>query len=113
LYARSGTWWVQPLADRPFTALRADSTFENTTHLGSEYAALLVEPDYRPQPRVDALPAPGGGVVAVAVDRAGGQRHEAGGSEVRQEERPARRRRGHRQDHPRELVEPMKQGGEA
>jgi hypothetical protein len=57
---------VQPLADQPFTALRPDSTFESTTHLGSEYAALLVEPGYRPPSRADVLPAPGAGVVALA-----------------------------------------------
>src|SRR5438874_413165 len=26
LFARSGVWWVQPLADRPFTAIQPDST---------------------------------------------------------------------------------------
>jgi hypothetical protein len=66
LYARSGPWWVQPLADQPFTEIRADASFENTTHLGTEYAALLVEPGYRPPHRSDELPALGGGVVAVA-----------------------------------------------
>jgi hypothetical protein len=44
LFARAGPWWVQPLADQPFTAIRRDSTWESTTHLGTEYAALLVEP---------------------------------------------------------------------
>lgn len=66
LYARSGPWWVQPLAEQPFTAIRADSTFENTTHLGTEYAALLVEPGYKPPNRSDELPAVAGGVVAMA-----------------------------------------------
>jgi hypothetical protein len=67
LYARSGPWWVQPLQDQPFTEVRADGTFENTTHLGAEYAALLVEPGYRPPPRVDQLPEAGAGVAAVVV----------------------------------------------
>jgi hypothetical protein len=66
LYARSGPWWVQPLAAQPFTALDADSNFDNTTHLGTEYAALLVEPGYKPPSRTDELPALGGGVVALA-----------------------------------------------
>ena len=69
IYARSGPWWVQPLADQPFTAIRSDSTFENTTHLGTEYAALLVEPDYRPSNRTDELPAVGNGVVAIAIQK--------------------------------------------
>jgi hypothetical protein len=66
LYARSGPWWVQPLADQPFTAIRSDLSFETTTHLGTEYAALLVEPEYRPPSRTDELPGVGGGVLAVA-----------------------------------------------
>jgi hypothetical protein len=67
LYARSGPWWVQPLADHPFTAIRSDSSFESTTHLGTEYAALLVEPGYRPPSRTDELPTLAGGVVATAT----------------------------------------------
>ena len=67
VYARSGPWWVQPLADQPFTELHADSSFESTTHLGTEYAALLVEPGYRPPHRTDQLPALEGGVVAIAT----------------------------------------------
>jgi signal transduction histidine kinase len=68
LYARSGVWYVQPYADQPFTSIRADSTWTNSTHLGTEYAALLVEPGYSPPTVTERLPAPGGGgVVAVAV----------------------------------------------
>ena len=66
LFARAGPWWVQPLADQPFTAIRRDSTWENTTHLGTEYAALLVEPGYRPPARTDELPGIDERVVAVA-----------------------------------------------
>ena len=66
LYARSGPWWVQPLADQPFTVIRSDLSFESSTHLGLEYAALLVDPGYRPPSRTDELPSVGGGVVAVA-----------------------------------------------
>jgi hypothetical protein len=66
LYARAGPWWVQPLADKPFTAIRSDLSFETTTHLGTEYAALLVETGYRPPSRTDELPSVGGGVLAVA-----------------------------------------------
>jgi hypothetical protein len=67
LYARAGAWYVQPLYEQPFTEIRPDSTWRNTTHLGTEYAALLVEPDYVPSPITDALPNPGGAVVAVAT----------------------------------------------
>jgi signal transduction histidine kinase len=66
LFARSGAWYVQPLADEPFTQIQADSNWRSTTHLGTEYAALLVEPGYQPPPVTDALPGEGGGVIAVA-----------------------------------------------
>lgn len=67
LYARSGAWYVQPFADQQFTKIQPDSTWSNSTHLGTEYAALLVEPEYRPPAKTDVLPGPGGGVVAVAM----------------------------------------------
>lgn len=41
LFARGGPWWVQPLADQPFTTIQPDSTWRNSTHLGTEYAAAL------------------------------------------------------------------------
>jgi hypothetical protein len=66
LFAHAGAWWVQPFRSRPFTHIQADSTWKSEIHLGAEYAALLVEPDYHPPVTVDALPAIGGGVVAVA-----------------------------------------------
>ncbi|MCM3870548.1 MAG: hypothetical protein ND895_07645 [Pyrinomonadaceae bacterium] len=65
LFARSGKWWVQPVADQPFTTIQPDSKWTNSTHLGTEYAALLVEPGYRPAPTIDVLPTEGGDVVAV------------------------------------------------
>jgi hypothetical protein len=65
LYAKTGAWWVQPLSNEPFTKILPDSTWINSTHLGSEYAALLVAPGYRPPPMMDALPGPGGDVAAV------------------------------------------------
>ena len=42
LFARSGMWWVQPLAADPFTKIQPDSRWRSTTHPGSAYAALLV-----------------------------------------------------------------------
>ncbi len=65
LFARSGAWWVQPLETQPFTTIQSDSNWTNSTHLGTEYAALLVEPGYRPPARIDALPSEGGAIVAV------------------------------------------------
>src|SRR4051812_16299219 len=28
LYAKSGVWWVQPFADRPFTPIQSDSNWQ-------------------------------------------------------------------------------------
>lgn len=66
LYARAGAWWLQPLPNAPFTTIQ-DSKWVNSTHLGTEYAALLVEPGYRPRATLDELPSPGGAVAAVAT----------------------------------------------
>jgi hypothetical protein len=67
LYARAGAWWVQPFSYQPFTEIGADSTWKSSTHLGTEYAALLVEKGYRPSATMSALPATGGQVVAAAT----------------------------------------------
>jgi hypothetical protein len=71
LFARSGTWWVQPFATQPFTLVQRDATFRALTHIGTEYAALLVEPDYVPPATSDALPGVGKSVASVAA--VGGQ----------------------------------------
>jgi hypothetical protein len=71
LYAQSGQWWVQPLADKPFTEIQGDSTWKNWTHPGYAYAALLVDSRFRPQPTLAALPDTGGAVMAVATVRGG------------------------------------------
>jgi len=44
IYAHSGPWWVQPWPDQALIPVQADSTGSSPTHLGFEYAALLVEP---------------------------------------------------------------------
>jgi len=65
LFAKAGVWWVQPTRDEPFTSIQPDSTWTNSTHMGTEYAALLVEQGYRPPATVEVLPPEGGDVVAV------------------------------------------------
>ena len=67
LYAKTGKWWVQPLVDQPITDLRPNFTWTNATHLGTEYAALLVKDGFRPQSVLDSLPQTGGNILAVAV----------------------------------------------
>jgi len=67
LYARAGIWWVQPLVTQPYTTIHRDRTFRCATHLGTEYAALLVRPSFVPPSRTAVLPEVGGGVLARAV----------------------------------------------
>jgi hypothetical protein len=68
LYAKSEEiWWIQPFTEKPFTKLESDSKWKNQTHLGTEYAALLVDASYRPPQTTETLPAVGAGVSAEAV----------------------------------------------
>jgi hypothetical protein len=69
VYARSGAWWIQPRIETPFIPIRTDSTWSTETHLGYEYAALLVGPDYRPQPTMDVVPSIGGAIVLTAITK--------------------------------------------
>ena len=73
LYARSGDWYVQPFTDQQFTKIQSDSTWRNSTHMGTEYAAMLVEPDYDPPARTGVLPARDGAVAAVATVKGAGR----------------------------------------
>ena len=67
LYAKMGKWWVQPIVDQPLTALRPNFQWTNATHLGSDYAALLVREGYKPQASLDSLPQPNADVLAVTA----------------------------------------------
>jgi hypothetical protein len=55
--------------DAPFTRILRNSNWRNATHLGTDYAALLVDPAYRPPANVQSLPPVGGPVAAVAVTK--------------------------------------------
>jgi len=72
LYAKSGVWWVQPVAEKPFTAIQANSTWRSTTHPGTEFAALLVDPGFAPPLTTQNLPAKGGAVAAVVIVKGAG-----------------------------------------
>src|ERR1700730_13766036 len=45
VYARSGPWWVQPWPAAPFIPIQSDSSWSTETHMGFEYAALLLKRD--------------------------------------------------------------------
>ncbi len=72
VYAKSGPWWVQPWPDQPYTAIHSDSTWSLSTHLGFEYAALLVAPGYQPPATMDVAPTPGPGILAVSIAKGQG-----------------------------------------
>jgi hypothetical protein len=68
LYAATDElWWVQPFTNRPFIKIDTHSSWSSQTHLGRRYAALVVDPGYRPPETTKVLPEPGGGVAAVAI----------------------------------------------
>lgn len=69
VYARAGPWWIQPARTQPLIKIRPDHTWESPTHLGTEYAALLVDADYKPQNVTNDLPGLGGQVAAIAKVR--------------------------------------------
>jgi signal transduction histidine kinase len=58
---------VQPFTDQPFTKIEANSKWQNSTHLGTEYAALLVEPGYVPPNETSVLPNKGGAISAITI----------------------------------------------
>jgi hypothetical protein len=62
--ARADLWYVQPYIAYPFTGINSGGTWENDTHFGDRYAALLVKPSFRPPQITDALPNIGGDVIA-------------------------------------------------
>jgi len=67
LFAWDGTWYIQPFASKPFTEIQPDHSWSNITHVGTKYAALLVERDYAPPRVADTLPVQGGPVIAVTT----------------------------------------------
>ena len=68
IYAKGLTvWWVQPFANQPLTGIHPDSKWQNSTHPGTEYAALLVRPGFQPPTTTEELPKEG--VIAFSVAR--------------------------------------------
>jgi hypothetical protein len=69
VYVRSGPWWVQPWPDQAMLQIQPDSTWSTPTHLGYEYAALLVDPGYHATPTIDVAPTKGGLVAAMTISK--------------------------------------------
>src|SRR3984957_604372 len=77
VYARSGPWWVQPWPDKALIPINPDSTWSTPTHLGFEYAALLVGPGFQPAATLDVIPAAGGPIILVETTKGTGPPQDA------------------------------------
>jgi len=70
VYARSeGTWWIQPFRSRAFTKVGSDGGWSNFTHLGTDYAALLVTRGFEPPAKINDLPSLNSDILAVATTK--------------------------------------------
>lgn len=67
VFARTNTWYVQPYIDSSDTPIKEDGTWRTDTHLGSQYAALLVKNTYKPPATTGKLPSVGGALLAIAI----------------------------------------------
>jgi len=65
IFAKSNFWWIQPDRLKPYTDIQTDGSWSSSIHLGTEYAALLVDDRYVPLPVMSVLPGKGNGVFAV------------------------------------------------
>ena len=73
LYARTdGRWGVCRQSGQLFATIEADGRWRASVHLGTQYAALLVDPTYNPPEQTESLPIIGNGAVALAVVDGGG-----------------------------------------
>jgi hypothetical protein len=41
-------WWIEPGIERPFTNIQDNAAWKGQVHLGTQYAAMLVDPGYNP-----------------------------------------------------------------
>lgn len=65
VFAHTNTWYVQPWIDSYDTEIKG-KTWRTDTHLGYEYAALLVKSSYKAPATTGKLPDIGGSVLAIA-----------------------------------------------
>jgi hypothetical protein len=63
-------WYIQPQADQPFTMIQPDGSWSTDTHLGSDYASLVVRPTFQARAQCRSLP---GGVDVIAITRLKGR----------------------------------------
>ena len=65
IFVRTNTWYVQPYLASPYTSIADDGKWRTDTHLGAEYAALLVKPSYIPPATTNTVPEIGDEVLAI------------------------------------------------
>jgi hypothetical protein len=63
IFAHTDTWYVQPWVVSYDTPIGKDCKWDNDTHLGFEYAALLVKKSFKTTSPVAILPNVGGSVL--------------------------------------------------
>ncbi len=66
VYAHTDVWYVQPYAGASDTSIREGKYWKSETHLGSEYAALLVNASYKAPSVIRVLPDIGAQILALA-----------------------------------------------
>jgi hypothetical protein len=62
-----GRWGLQPPSGQPFTNIESNGHWRTSALLGTEYAALLVDPTVNPPVQTESLPNVGTGVAAVST----------------------------------------------
>ncbi|MDP9052099.1 MAG: hypothetical protein M3O31_15465 [Acidobacteriota bacterium] len=67
IYTHTDHWYVQPFIGSELTGIDSGGRWDSETHLGNQYAALLVKPSFTPPTVCDALPSSGGDVAARAI----------------------------------------------
>lgn len=68
IYAKGGDkWWIQPTTENPLTMVSNDGTWQNETHLGTQYAAILVKKSFKPGNTLNNLPQPDDSVLSISV----------------------------------------------
>ena len=66
IFVHGDVWYVQPYTAAPYTEIDSAGKWSTVTHLGTEYAALLVCGDSRPLDKTVDLPRKSGAVFAIA-----------------------------------------------
>jgi hypothetical protein len=66
IYAKaSEIWWIQPNIDQPYTSMQPDGSWSSAIHLGDEYAAVLVGPEFQANATLTSLPPLGQNILAL------------------------------------------------